>query len=762
MQGSKTKSGSAEAKSNGKPKPDKEKKGGGGGGGTPPTPKDSRPRKPAVPKASAAGHGTPRSADKSPGSGSADRKAPTPKAAAASRLATPPEKQGGKPTKPSQEQQQAAKPAQELQAQLAAVREDLVKAKEQLVENEKEKGRVLAELERAKKAADEANAKLQEAQGTDKLPAGESEQANMHGQQEADAAALRSTVEQLEKARYELADALDAKNEALSQVDEAVRASEVKALEVKLLTAEVKRLKELVDSKLDGRGKKTAERIQNLEAENSALKLKLEKAKAAEEKAIQLERMVNELKSDADDARKSGSKSEQLADEWQKKAELLEARLEEADQSNILKGESLNSAMEELDSTSSLLRDRESEVAVLQDKVRFLDDELAKLKSDIDVSGQRTNAAEKEAADLWTEVEGLRLKLRTAEEEKIEALNSDKYASSEIETLNEQKNQLADELEATKDELEKVKKAMEGLASALQEMSAESREAQEKYLLKQDEIERAQAQVEELSLSLKNTKENYELMLDEANYEKVCLTKSVERLESEAKGAHEEWQSKELSFVNSIKNSEEEIGAIRVQMNRTLEVVKEKENENTELQEKLQQLESQLMEANRIREQANAETIQWKEKVLDQENELQNIKQENDDLQAKESAASQKIKELSSQFANTKDGTTNGNAKEGDNEKGDTEDEDEPVVVVSKMWENSKFADYDSSKEKENDGDSQVDLESNKGDAGLDSNGLHSAKDNSGRTSPTKQHQQHKKKPLLKRFGGLLKKKSEN
>ncbi|EES11350.1 hypothetical protein BDA96_06G216700 [Sorghum bicolor] len=759
MQGSKTKSGSAEAKSNGKPKPDKEKKGGGGGGGgTPPTPKDSRPRKPAVPKASAAGHGTPRSADKSPGSGSADRKAPTPKAAAASRLATPPEKHGGKPAKPPQEQQQAAKPAQELQAQLAAVREELVKAKEQLVENEKEKCRVLAELERCKKAADEANAKLWEAQETDKLPAGESEQASLHGQQEADAAALRSTVEQLEKARYELADAIDAKNEALSQLDDAVRASEVKAQDLELLTVEVKRLKELVDFKMDGKGKKAAVMIQNLEAENSALKLELEKAKAAEEKAVQLERLVNELKSDADDARKSGSESELLADEWQKKAELLEVRLEEADQSNILKGESLNSAMEELDSTSSLLRDRESEVAALRDKVTFLEDELAKLKGDIDVSGKRANAAEKEAADLWTEVEGLRLKLRTAEEAKMEALNSDKN----IETLNEQKQQLADELEATKDELEKVKKAMDGLASALQEMSAESREAQEKYLLKQDEIERAQAQVEELNLSLKNTKENYELMLDEANYEKVCLTKSVERLEAQAKSAHEEWQSKELSFVSSIKNSEEEVVAIRVQMDRTLEVVKEKENENTELQEKLQQLESQLMEANRIREVADAETIQWKEKVLDQENELQNIKQENDDLQAKESAASEKIKQLASQLANAKDGTINGNTKEGDNEKGDTEDEDEPVVVVSKMWENSKFADYDSSKEKENDGESQVDLESNKGDAGLDGNGLHSAKESSGKTSPTKQHQQHKKKPLLKRFSGLLKKKGEN
>uniref|UniRef100_A0A804PEA2 Uncharacterized protein n=1 Tax=Zea mays TaxID=4577 RepID=A0A804PEA2_MAIZE len=226
-------SGSVEAKSNGKP--DKEKKG--GGGGTPPTPKDSKPRKPAVPKASAAGHGTPRTADKSPGSGSADRKAPTPKAAA-SRLATTPEK--GKPAKPPQEQQ----------AQLAAIREEL----------------------RAKKVADEANAKLQdaldvqrraiEAQEADKLPAGESEQASIHGQQEADDAVLRSTVEQLEKARYELVDAIDAKNEALSQVDDAVRASEVKAQEVEHLTTEViTHLKGQLDSKVDGNRKKTAERI---------------------------------------------------------------------------------------------------------------------------------------------------------------------------------------------------------------------------------------------------------------------------------------------------------------------------------------------------------------------------------------------------------------------------------------------------------------------------------------------------------------------
>lgn len=655
------------------------------------------------------------------------------------------------------------------------------------MEKEKEKGEVIEELESAKMVADEATAKLQETlvvksravedSETETFRAIELEQASiesvhskedelrrklksMQSQQDADTVALRSTVEQLEKARYELADAIDAKNLALCQADDAMRSSEVNAEKIELLNAEVGRLKGLLDSEVESKSKEAAERITKLRAENSALKLELEKVKVAEERVVELEGAVEQLKVDVADAKKAGTKSDELADEWKKKSQQLQVRLEETDQSNILKGESLDSAMKELDATNTLLQGKESEVSVLQDKVRSLEDEVARQKGDIDVSSERLDTAEKEAVDLRAEIEGLRLKLQAVEEEKIEALNNDKHASSEIETLTEQNNELTKELEASKDEVEKVKKAMEGLASALHEMSAESREAQEKYLIKQEEIEHAQAQVEELNVSLQNTKESYEVMLDEANYEKVCLKKSVERVEAEAKNASEEWQSKELSFVNSIRKSEEEIVSIRVQMDKTLEVVKERENENAELQEKMKQLEAQLMEANRTSEEAKAETFQWKEKLLDKENELQNIKQENDDLQAKESTASDKIKELSSLLANAKDGAMNGSNKEEDNDKGACED-DEPVVVVAKMWENSKVTDYDSSKEKENDGESEVDLESNKEDATLDRNGLQSTKTNNGSTSPTKQQQQ-KKKPLLKKFGGLLKKRSQN
>ncbi|KAM0919449.1 hypothetical protein ACQ4PT_008170 [Festuca glaucescens] len=773
--GSKASGKPAEAKSNGKGTPPTPK------GDTPPTPKNERPRKPAVPKANAA-HGTPpsapRTADKSPRS--ADRKSPKTAATRISATTPPSPEKHGKAVKPAPEPPQAVKPSQELQAQLDAVQEALKQAMAQLVEKEEEKGKVLDELEHAKKVADEADAKLKEAldvksmtlevekvndieleqASDDPVHGGEEDELrrklkSMQSQQEADAAALHSTVEQLEKARYELADAIDAKNWALSQADDAMRASEVNAQKIELLNAEVGRLKELLDSEVESRSKVAAEQIGKLEAENSALKLGLEKAKLAEKRVIELEGVVEQLRLDVAKAEKASARSDELTEKWKKKVQLLDFQLEEANQSIILKGKSLDSVVEELDETSTLLKSKECEAAALHDNVRSLEDEVTRLKGDIDVTSERLDAAEKEAADLSAEVEGLTLKLQAVEKEKIEALHNDELASSEIAALTEQKNELAKELEASKDEVEKVKKAMEGLASALHEMSAESRDAQEKYLIKQEEIERARAQVEELNTSLQNAKESYEVMLDEVNYEKVCLKKSVERLEAEARSVSEEWQPKEQSFINSIKKSEEEVTAIKVQMDKYLAVASEKEAENAELVEKMNHLEAQLLEANKTSEQAKAETLQLKDKLLDKENELQNIQQENEDLQARESAASEKIKVLSSLVPN---GATNGSNMEEDNDNGGGVD-DEPVVVVAKMWENSKVTDYDSTKEKENDGESEVDLESNKGDTTFDSNGLQSGRTTNGSTSPTKQQQQKKKKF---KFGGLLKKKSPN
>ncbi|CAL5018962.1 unnamed protein product [Urochloa decumbens] len=745
---------------------------------TPPTPKGGRASKPSPakpangtpPQAPRTADRSPRSADKPP---SGERRAPK----VFDRLSTP----------PAEKQSSAVKLSQELQAQLAAVQEELVKAKEQLVEKEKEKGKVLEELEDAKRLADEANANLmvalaarkkaEEASETEMFRAVELEQTsiesmqkkeeelqrkleNMRSQQESDAAALRSTVEQLEKARYELADAIDAKNLALNQVDDATRLSEVNAHKVELLNAEVTRLKELLDTELESKEKEGAEQIMRLEAEVSALKIELQKAKDAEAKVAELGDVIEELRADVDDATKARNEAEELVDEWKQKAEILEIKLEAANQSYMVKVDSLNSVMKELDAASTLLAEKESELSVLQNKLQALEDEVARQNEDINASNERLDVAEKEAIELREEINELQSKLQALEEEKMDAINSENNASSQFESICEEKEKLSQELEASKEEYEKVKKAMEDLASALHEMSGEAREARERYLNKQEEIERAKAQIEELNMSLKNTQENYEVMLDEANYERVCLKKTVERMEAEAKNTSEEWQSKEATFVSSIKKSEEEISAMRVEMDKATETARDWENKNAGLEEKLKQLESQVEEANRAKDEAKAEALSWKEKLLDKENELQNIKQENDDLQSKESTATEKLKELSSMLGNAKDRVLNGTGLKDENEKGNTK-EDDPVVVVAKMWENSKVTDYDLSTEKEKDGESELDLESNKGDAASDCHRLSTDTRMSNNTKLAIKQQQPKK-PLMKKFGGLLKKRSQH
>ncbi|KAG8059795.1 hypothetical protein GUJ93_ZPchr0002g26352 [Zizania palustris] len=661
----------------------------------------------------------------------------------------------------------------ELQAQLAAIREDLKMAKEQLAEKETEKRKVLAELDDARRIADEANAKLrdalaalkeaEEASETEMFRAVELEQTSidsmqrkqelqrkletMRRQHEADAAALRSTVEQLEKARYELADAIDAKNLALSQADDAIRASEVSAGKVELLDEEINQLKDLFDSELDSRVKEYAEKTRKLEAEASVLRIKLKKAKVAELKMAELEGVVAGLRADVANAVKARTEADELVDEWKKKAENLEIKLEVANQSSMLKAESLNSAMKELNEANALLQEKETSLAVLQDKVESLEHEVVRQNEGINASGQRLDFAQREAFELRAEIEELRSKLHAMEEEKMDAINNESFASSQIEAIYEEKDKLAKELESSKDECEKVRKAMEDLASALQEMSGEARESRERYLNKQEEIEHTRAQIDELNTNLRNIQENYEVMLDEANYERVCLKNKVELMETEAKTTSEQWQSKEFSFVSSIRKSEEEIVSMRIQLDKAAAKAKDWENRNSILEEKLKELEAQVAAANRGSKEA--ETY----KVYEQ----QTVKQYPDDLHLKESSGSEKIKELYSLIGNAKHIALNGSGPKGESDKGNME-KDGSVMVLSKMWENSKIADYALPKERD-DGEPEVDSDTNR-DITADGSRLSTDKTNSNTKLVIKQHPQ--KKALMKKFGGLLKKKSQH
>ncbi|MCI25593.1 WEB family protein, partial [Trifolium medium] len=166
----------------------------------------------------------------------------------------------------------------ELQTQLNAAQEDLKKAKEQLVKAEKEKENAINELKEAQRLSEEANEKLREAMVAqkraeddseiEKFRAVELEQAGIEAAQKKeeqwqrelesvrnqhalDVSALLTTTQELQRVKQELLMTSDAKNQALSHADDATKIAEIHAEKVEILSAELIRLKGLLDSKLE-------------------------------------------------------------------------------------------------------------------------------------------------------------------------------------------------------------------------------------------------------------------------------------------------------------------------------------------------------------------------------------------------------------------------------------------------------------------------------------------------------------------------------
>eukprot|EP00268_Persea_americana_P034979 TRINITY_DN3455_c0_g1_i3.p1 TRINITY_DN3455_c0_g1~~TRINITY_DN3455_c0_g1_i3.p1 ORF type:complete len:863 (-),score=315.04 TRINITY_DN3455_c0_g1_i3:290-2878(-) len=256
--------------------------------------------------------------------------------------------------------------------------------------------------------------------------------------------------------------------------------------------------------------------------------------------------------------------------------------------------------------------------------------------------------------------------------------------------------------------------------------------------------------------------------------------------------------------VNSLKVADEKAQAARVDGER--------------LRNSLKQVELEASSTKEAAEKAKADNLQLNERLLDKENELQSITQENDDLRTREAAALEKVEELSRLLAEASAKKTEENSElsnseksydllpkmvglveedvdESDEEKpkpehtteqlgehgggedlsrsvdvveqntkngnGNAENEEDSVDAEVKMWDNCKIADKDLSPERELEPESFEDESESKidGDTFDLMNGSASETVDGSGSSPSKQH--HKKKtPLLRKFGSLLKKKS--
>ncbi|XVF42883.1 hypothetical protein PTKIN_Ptkin01aG0401400 [Pterospermum kingtungense] len=591
-----------------------------------------------------------------------DRKSP--------KVATPPEKPQTRLGKGS-----------ELQAQFNLAQEDLKKAREQISLIEKEKEQAIEELKEAQKAAEEANEKLREAlvaqkraeesSEIEKFRAVELEQAgieavqkkdeewqkeieSVRNQHALDVAALLSATQELQRVKQELAMTFDAKNQALNHADEATKIAEIHAEKVEILSAELVRLKSLIDSKHETEANENKKMLLELTEEIESLKQQLEKAKIHEEKLMEKEAFIEQLNVDLEAVRMAESYARNVVEESKNRVEELEMQIEEAKKLERSASESLDSVMKQLERNNNSLHDAESEIAALKEKVGLLEMTIGRQRGDLDESERRVNMAKEETAEKAKLVESLKSELETVKEEKTQALNNEKVSASSVQTLLEEKTKLINELENSRDEEEKNKKAMESLASALHEVSAEARDAKEKLLSSEAEHEKYETQLENLRLDLKETNEKYETMLDDAKKEIDLLINTIEQSKNEYQNSRTEWEQKEQCLVDCVKKSEEENSSLEKEINQLVNLLKQSEEEasaskeeEAQLKESLKEVESEAIDLQETLKEVKTESMKLKESLLDRESTLQSVIQENEELRAREAASLKKIEELS-------------------------------------------------------------------------------------------------------------------
>ncbi|KAK7312145.1 hypothetical protein VNO77_35792 [Canavalia gladiata] len=784
---------------------------------------------------------SPRSANSKP---SVERKSPRP-------TSTPPDKQPPKTAKGS-----------ELQNQLNVAQEDLKKAKERLIQAEKEKVKAIDELKAAQKVAEEANEKLREAlvaqkraeenSEIEKFRAVELEQAGIEtvkkkeeewqtemesvkNQHALDVAALLSTTQELQRVKQELAMTCDAKNQALSHADDATKIAEIHAEKAEFFSAELTRLKAMLDSKMESEANEN-NLVLNLKMEIEALKKELENAKGYDEKLTLKETSIEQLNVELEASRMAESYARSLLEEWHKKVKELELTVEEANKLERSASESLESVMKQLEGSNDLLHEAESEVATLKEKVGLLEMTIGSQRADLEDSQHQLHMAKENSLEKSNEIESIKSELEMVKEEKAQALNNEKLAASSVQALLEEKNKLINELENSRDEEEKSKKAMESLASALHEVSSEAREAKEKLLNGQGERENYETQIEDLKLVLKATNEKYESLLDEARHEIDVLVCSIENSKHAFENSKADWELRELQLVSRIKKNEEENVSLEKEIKRLVYLLKEtheeanaNREEEAQLKENLKEVEAEAIQLQEALKEVTAENMKLKESLLDKENELQNVFQENDELRTREADSINKVEELSKlleeatarnhieenedvtdsekeydllpkvvefseenghggediskvELSPNQEGLQQSSQEEnivfkdedektqpdvnGKVKEDEAKEKDDSVQVEFKMWESCKIEKKEFSPETEPEPESldeEVDSNIDGGESFDKINGS-TVTDNThdAVTSPSKQQQlkKKKKKPLLGKFGSLLKKKA--
>ncbi|XP_059304340.1 WEB family protein At3g02930, chloroplastic-like [Lycium ferocissimum] len=570
------------------------------------------------------------------------------------KISTPPDKKPTRILKPS-----------ELQAELNVVHEDLKKAKEKLALAEKEKEKALEEVKESQKLAEEANEKLREAMVAqkraeenseiEKFRAVEMEQAGIESSQKkeeewqkeldavknqhaSDVSALLSATEELQRLKQELSMTSDAKNQALSHADDATKIAEIQAEKVEILSAELVRVKSLLESRNESDSSEQNKLVEDLNREIAALR----------EEHSEKNKLLENLKLEIEAQRTENCEKKKLLENLKLETEAL--RKEDGEKNKLL---------ENLEREKEALRKGDVEKNMLLENLKLANEVLKKddgeknkllenLKIEIEALRKEDSEKNKLLKDLKLEIKALTEELEEAKsyEEKLvekeallEQLNVDleaaRMAESYAHNLVEECQQKVEELEAQSKEarhlersasesLESVMKQLEGSHDLLHNAESEIASLKEKVGLLEMSTGRQKGDLEE-------SERRAQIAISESSE----LAKKVESLTSELETVKEE----KTQAIEHEKQAAESVQSLLEEKNKLINELESSREEEEKSKKAMESLASALHEV-------SSEAREAKERFLSSQAEQEHYETQIEDLKLVLKATNEKYESL--------------------------------------------------------------------------------------------------------------------
>ncbi|KAG8649065.1 hypothetical protein MANES_08G064501v8 [Manihot esculenta] len=496
--------------------------------------------------------------------------------------------------------------------------------------------------------------------------------------------------------------------------------------------------------------------MKQLEGNNDLLHDAESEISALKEKVGLLEMTIARQKGELEESERCLRVAKEETSELAKKAESVQSELEMVKEE---KAQALNNEKLAASSVQSLLEEKNkliTELEISRDEEEKSKKAMESLASALhEVSAEAREAKEKllssqvEHENYETQIEDLRLVL--------------KEANKRYETM----------LDDAKHEIDLLKNNIEGSKNEFENYKTEWEQKEQNLMncVKKSEAENSslEREIDRLINLLKQTEED------------ACATREEE---AQLKDSLQEVEAEVISLQEAL--GESKVGSMKLK-----ESLLDKENElqnlfqeNEELRakeaislKKVEELSKLLEEAMAKKKTEENGELTDSEKDYDLLPKVVEFSEENGHVRAEkpklelppqQHEGKENSKEHSNGFNNqtvpmeaAKIENVNGKLKEDENK----EKEDDSVEVEFKMWESCKIEKKEFSPDREPEQESFEDEVESKVDGGesFDQiNGLSSAEnvDSNGGSSPSKQPQQKKKKPLFRKFGSLLKKKS--